>query len=187
MLMPHENGSAPLGPLRDRELATLFQEHNSLVLGAAYRVTGSSQDAEDVLQTVFLRLARRRGEVELGRTVASYLYRAAVNASIDLLRARSRAGAIPLDETDGELPERDGPSPEHLHRDREFRRELREALQTLPERSAQIFVLRYFEELSNKEIAQMLNLTNTTVAVILYRVRRRLQSTLQKFARGDRS
>lgn len=183
MLMPQKNTPSSMP---DGSLERLYREHNRRVLAAAYRVTGSRQDAEDVLQTVFLRLARRWDEVKLSDTVGSYLHRAAVNASIDLLRSRARAGAVPLNDEPGrELPDRQDVSAERRHRDREFRGRLRQALLELPDRAARIFVLRYFEELANKEIAGMLNMSQTTVAVILHRARKSLQVQLREYVRGE--
>src|SRR3954470_15913197 len=88
------------GPI-DR-LDELFREHHDLVFRTAYRVTGSPADAEDVLQTVFLRLARR-AEVDLAPSPASYLHRAAINAALDLVRGRATAKAVALDEVEGNL------------------------------------------------------------------------------------
>src|SRR4051812_25517627 len=75
-------------------LEKAFREHHGRVFRAAHRITGNPQDAEDILQTVFLRLAQK-GDLT-AENVPSYLYRAAINASIDLLRAR-REGTVTLD------------------------------------------------------------------------------------------
>ena len=174
------------GPSEDA-LAALFQEHSGRVLAAAYRVTGSRQDAEDALQTVFLRLTSRWEEIGLSDTPAAYLRRAAVNAAIDLLRSRAAAGAVPIDDMGQEPPDKHGVSPERWHRDREFRRRLRQALLCLTDRNAQVFCLRYFEDLTNKEIAKALGLSQTRVAVILHRARKRLQPELLDFVRGEAS
>ena len=70
------------------ELEALFRDHHHRVISTAYRITGSLADAEDVAQSVFLRLAR--GEVDLSgvQNMGAYLHRTAVNAALDLLRAR---------------------------------------------------------------------------------------------------
>ncbi len=159
-------------------LGELFQRHSRQVLAAAYRVTGSRQDAEDALQTVFLRLANRWSEVGLSDTPGPYLRRAAVNAAIDLLRSRATVGAIGLDDLSIEPADRHAVSPDRWHRDAEFRRRLRQALLVLTDRNAQVFCLRYLEEMTNKEIAKLLSLSQTRVAVILHRSRKRLQSEL---------
>src|SRR5690349_8480293 len=67
----------------DPGLEQIFLEHKELVFRAAYRVTGNASDAEDVLQTVFLRLARLEKFPEIAN-LAGYLHRSAVNASLDL-------------------------------------------------------------------------------------------------------
>src|SRR3974390_1207253 len=84
----------PFTPASDR-LSQLFAEHHRRVLLAAYRITGSMADAEDVAQTVFLRLGN--GENLDLKNAASYLYRAAINGALDLLRRRKTASAEPIE------------------------------------------------------------------------------------------
>ena len=175
----------PLPP--SESLGALYEQHSRRVLSAAFRVTGSRQDAEDVLQTVFLRLTRRWKEIELTDTVGSYLHRAAVNGSLDLLRSRSRAGAIALDDMAHELPDAGEASADRLIEGGEFRRNLRRALLEIPPKSARVFVLKYFEGLGNQEIASMLDMRRVTVAVTLHRTRKQLQSKLQQFVEGEAS
>ncbi len=69
---PVQAAVSHLKPLPEppRELEKLFHEHNALIFRTAYRVTGSAEDAEDVLQTVFLRLARR---TEVDAELACYV------------------------------------------------------------------------------------------------------------------
>ena len=67
----------------------LFELHHERVFLAAYRVSGNVQDAEDVLQSVFLKLLSR-APADTVDTAASYLCRAAINASLDILRKRRR-------------------------------------------------------------------------------------------------
>jgi RNA polymerase sigma-70 factor (ECF subfamily) len=70
-------------------LSELFGEHHRRILSAAYRITGSMADAEDVTQAVFLRLANSSGPAVTN--AGSYLYRAAINGALDLLRRRKAA------------------------------------------------------------------------------------------------
>lgn len=166
-------------------LEAAFKRHHEAVFRAAYRITGNPMDAEDVLQTVFTRLLRRDESRELDPDGAgSYLHRAAVNAALDLLRARRRSRAVRLEEA-AELPEDPGSGPESRPLRRELRSRLREALTRLTPRSAEIFALRYFEGLGNLEIARHLGTSQTAVAVILHRARHRLQKELRPL--GDLS
>ena len=163
------------------ELERLFLEHQGRVFRAAYRVTGNPTDAEDVLQTVFLRLARREAGAADVSHVSSYLYRAAVNVALDVLRARRES--VPLEDVEAILPSHDASDgPDRV----EMRGRLRRALATLSPRWAEIFVLRHFEGYANHEIARMLGLSRTVVGVTLFRARRRLQKALQQQAGESR-
>jgi RNA polymerase sigma-70 factor (ECF subfamily) len=174
------------GPPAD--LAAIFAQHHGAVLRAAYRVTGNAMDAEDVLQTVFTRLLRRSGgaggpardhALDPSQAVGSYLHRAAVNAALDLLRARRRSRQVALGDVEQELIDDSGPGPERRSSSRELGRRLRAALALLPPRQAEIFALRYLEGLENREIARQLGSSQTAIAVILHRARHRLQRELR--------
>jgi RNA polymerase sigma-70 factor (ECF subfamily) len=151
-------------------LDELYTQHNRLVFAAAYRITGSVADAEDVLHTVFLRVLRGAAPMQ---NPEGYLRRAAVNAALDVVRGR-RSVEAELDRIPSTL--RDGAD---AVADSELRGQLRAALGTLPERAAEIFVLRHFEGYKNPEIARMLGITQIGVAVTLHRARKRLQDELQ--------
>jgi RNA polymerase sigma-70 factor, ECF subfamily len=153
----------------DPEFEHLFREHHTLVYRTAYGVTGRTEDADDVVQTVFLRLLRRESPPDLKRNPRGYLYRAAFNAAVSVMRSRQRrvftdnfedlpAPEVPLDGVDEEL-----------------RRELHEAIAELEPRAAQILILRYVHDYRLAEIAKTLETTRSTVAVSLFRSRARLK------------
>lgn len=168
-------------------LETLFAEHHERVFRVAHKVTGNPADAQDVLQTVFLRLARRETPLDPSRGIASYLHRAAVHAALDVLRARKRSSSVPLDDVPPEsTPEDPAPGPDRAPLDDELREALRQGLARLTERAAEIFTLRYFEGYDNRDIADMLDMTPTAVAVALHRARGRLQEELAPLAGGSR-
>lgn len=164
------------------DLEAIYRDHHTRVLRLAYRITGSLSDAEDVVQTVFLRLARRDFRSEQVSELAAYLNRAAANAALDVLRARRDARAVPLDEA-APLPTRSA-SPERQRAGSELREWLRGALVGLNPKAAEMFVLRYVEEYSNSEIARAMNTSSAVVAVLLHRARARLRRELRAFA-GD--
>jgi RNA polymerase sigma-70 factor (ECF subfamily) len=163
-------------------LESAFVEHQRRVFRAAFRITGNAQDAEDVLQTVFLRLARQ-GEGTLAvANPPSYLYRAAINAALDLLRARRERPTVTLDEAQGAL---DGSArPDQVHEAAELRAWLRRAIAGLPPRAAEVFALHHLEGHENKEIARALGMSRVTVAVTLHRARHRLQQEFRAMKRS---
>ena len=164
-----------------RSLDDLFREHHESVYLAAYRVTGSVQDAEDVLQSVFLKLLKRIGDGNFAENPAGYLCRAAINASLDLLRSARRVQTVNLET---EIPPADLSAlpVESDVESAEQRRNLRIALSSLNSRAAEIFALRYFEDYGNAEIAEMLDTSSSSVAVTLHRTRDRLQAHLRELA-----
>ena len=165
------------------EIEDVFRAHYANAFRAAYRITGSHSDAEDVLQTLFLRLLRRGPGSESVSNLGGYVYRAAINASLDVLRSRREGQCIPLQE---DLHVVVKGSPERLLESKETQVWLRGALATMNPRWAEIFVLRYFDELDNREIARRLQISRASVAVTLHRVRRLLEREFQARLGGNR-
>jgi RNA polymerase sigma-70 factor (ECF subfamily) len=163
------------------ELETLFQAHHVRVFRTAHRITGSPADAEDVLQTVFLRLVKGKESYDLSQNVEAYLSRAAVNASLDLMRSRGRAKSVELSEADSEALESKFQSPEAEHADRELQMLIRQAVARLGKTAGEMFVLRYYEGYDNQEIAKMLDTSQMVVGVVLHRARTRLRKEIGHF------
>ena len=165
----------------------LFHQHNQRVFRTAYRVTGSAADAEDVLQTVFLRMSRGQEAAASAENVEAYLCRAAVNASLDLLRSRKRSKAVAIDDLEGEASVASlgsARNPETHHEDRELRKLIREAVGKLGDTAGQMFALRYFEGYGNAEIAQMMNTSALVVGVTLHRARARLRKEIGHYLKA---
>ena len=123
--------SEPIG-----ELESLFQAHHGRVFRTAQRITGSAADAEDVLQTVFLRLIKGQEEYDLSKNPEAYLSRAAINASLDLLRSRTRSKLVALDDVNTEALESGFRNPEMAHADKELQTLVRAAVARLARRRA---------------------------------------------------
>jgi RNA polymerase sigma factor (sigma-70 family) len=158
------------------EFEAIFQEHYDLVYRTAYGVTGSVEDAQDVAQTIFLRVFRREVPVNSMKNPAGYMYRAAVNLSLTLLRSQKRR----ISEVDYELVK--DSIPETKNQAEEEHRRLYRAIAELPPRAAEVLILRYQEELSDVEIARLLETSRGVVAVTLYRARKRLKRILSEGA-----
>ncbi len=153
------------------EFAALYERHSETVFRAALRVTGNPADAEDALQTVFLRVLSRNEGGEATRHPVAYFRRAAVNAAVDLLRRRAIHAETAYDD-------------EARHASAEppvlLKEQLRRAIATLDREDASLFLLRYVEGLSNDELAVMFQLEKNNVAVRLHRIRARLQEALER-------
>lgn len=157
------------------ELDRAFRAHHGLVFRTAYRITGNAADAEDVLQTVFLRLLRRATHADAMENEESYMRRAAINAALDVMRSRQTDRTVELTE----LPA------EGAHNDPgELREALGCAMAQLKPRPAEIFALRFLEGFSNPQIARMLGISRVLVAVIVHRTRQQLRKALGAYLGG---
>ena len=152
------------------ELDQLFREHYQLVYRTAYGVTGNREDAQDVLQTLFLKLLRQKGQADLKKNPKAYLYRAAVNLSLNVIRQRKRHLLADATERLDEIAHSPAPaSAEQIHR------HLYEAVAEFDSETAEMLILRYVHNYDVAEIAKMLGKSRSVIAVRLFRSRARLK------------
>jgi len=151
--------------------AELYNRHYDAVFRAALRVTGNPADAEDVLQTVFLRVLAQGDDVEAAPRPAAYFRRAAINAAVDLLRRR----AVHAESVYDDRAPHAAVQPPSL-----LKEQLRRAIATLDSDDATLFLLRHVEGLSIEELAGVFQLEKNNVAVRLHRIRHRLQAEIER-------
>ena len=167
-------------PTAPSQLEQLFQQYYEQIYRTAYRVTGNGNDAEDVLQTVFLRLARRKDDLDLQPNAQAYLLRAAINAALDIVRSRNLNNLVPIEDVTPEnFSTAAKHSPEALHSDRELRAIIQTEISKLSQNTAEMFVLKYFGGYENKEIAKMLGTSHLVVGVMLHRARGQLKKRIE--------
>lgn len=148
-------------PSRRGELDDLYREHFARLVRVAFLMTGSSADAEDAVHEVFVRCVDRIGGVD---HPASYLRAAVVNECRSAHRRRQRDQPAEPGVGDG-LPH------EAL--------ETRDALAALTQRQRAAVVLRYFVDVPDEEIAQILGCRPSTVRSLIRRAVRQLREALQ--------
>jgi RNA polymerase sigma-70 factor (ECF subfamily) len=168
-------------PGAEPDLEQIYREHHRRVIKAAYRVTGNAQDAEDVLQTVFMRLVRREGGSPLSDSLGNYLHRAAINAALDIVRSKRSARASSLEGVEPTLAAAADEAPDKVQGGSELKEQIRLALSGMSAKAGEIFALRYFEGYGNHEIAKMLGTSRSTVNVILHRTREKLRKEMSPY------
>ena len=167
-----EEFSAPMtSPAPTGAFAELYERHYEAVFRAALRVTGNPADAEDVLQTVFLRVLARGGDGADVLQPAAFFRRAAVNAAVDVLRRRQLHAESEYDDSAPHA----AIQPPGLLKER-----LRRAIAALEADDASLFLLRHAEGLSLDELAGMFGVEKNTLSVKLHRIRHRLQAEMQR-------
>jgi len=152
------------------EFEQLYARFWESVYRTARRITGDAADAEDILQTVFLRLLSNLDSALDARSAEAYLRRAAINASIDVLRRRASRAERSLDG----LAEKPSGDDSLL-----LKEQLRRALAALDPEDAELFLLRHLEGFSTEQLAGLFGIERGTVGSRLFRIRRQLQKLLE--------
>lgn len=151
--------------MKREEVLELFDRHHNAVYRLALSCTRSPQDAEDVVQTVFLKLLETGRGPEPGREKA-WLLKVAANAGRDLLRAKRRRQWEPLDE--------EMPAFRRLEEGRLFA-----AVMSLPETYRAAVYLHYFEGYTLEELARFFKVSPSAVSMRLHRARKKLEQELK--------
>jgi RNA polymerase sigma-70 factor (ECF subfamily) len=163
----------------DREAFTeLVIRYQRPIYNAAFWILRSAEDARDIAQGVFLKVAERLDEYDSQHRFFSWIYRIAVNESLNLLR---RNGHEEWLDEDIEIAGPDTANPESIASDAERSRIIQRALMSLSVNDRTVLTLRHFSECSYDEIAAILGLDTKTVKSRLFEARHRLRETLKDF------
>lgn len=169
------------------EFARLMDAYSTPIYRLALKMLADPQDAEDALQTTFLKAFQHISEFEGRSSLSTWLYRIAANEALMLLRRRRPE--LPLDEDpeEGQAPPRPlqfadwGHLPERELLSAEAKKQFDLAVQALPEKLRIVFLLRDMQGLSIKETSEALNLTETAVKTRLLRARLNLREALSTY------
>jgi RNA polymerase sigma-70 factor (ECF subfamily) len=160
-----------------QEVEELFLEHWQMLHRTAYAITGRRQDAEDVLQSIFVKLLQRGVTPDVRQHPARYLHRMAVNLSLNVLRTRKRRRVVGIDTV--EIPAASEESEDVRERDEQRHERLTEAIASLKPRALEILLLHYKHGYSDAQIAALLGTSRGTIAVTLFRIRARLRTLMR--------
>jgi RNA polymerase sigma-70 factor (ECF subfamily) len=163
--------------LRCESFREVVDEHARGLFRLAFRLTGNEADAEEVVQETFMRAYRWRSRFDGRCRVATWLYRIASNASMDLLRRRKRRSSET--ELDPVNPPPAPASQEQLVSGREIGSRIYEAMDRLSETERTAFVLRHCQGCSVREIAQILGSSEMAAKHAVFRAVRKLREELE--------
>ncbi len=141
--------------VRDREFASYMAARQASLLRTAYLLTGDRHTAEDLVQTAFAKLYLSWDKVRDQGSLDGYVRRIVVNEHNSLWRRAWKRRELTTDQ----MPER----PHHDTYDGGAGRELWDLVQTLPRKARAVVVLRYYEEMSEAEVAETLGISTGTV------------------------
>ncbi len=162
----------------------LVERHSRPLFGLAYRMTGNESDAEDIVQESFLRAYRQLGKFDERASFGTWIYRIAVNCSLDLVRARSRRSERqqPV-EGEGEdaiaaLPS-PAPGPDRMALSGELRERLAAAMDRLSATERSAFVLRHFEGMRIEDVSRALGCQPNAAKHSVFRAVQKLRRALE--------
>ncbi len=165
-------------------LKTLVDLYQVKVLNLCIRLLGTRQNAEDVAQEVFFQIYKFAGAFRGESLVSTWIYRIAVNRCRNFSRDNKKhqgRNAIPRDLQNeilnGETPGR-SPDPESAWLGEELKKITRQAIAALPEKQKTMLILHHYEGHSYKEIAEILDVSLSSVESGLHRAKINLQKTL---------
>jgi RNA polymerase sigma-70 factor (ECF subfamily) len=159
--------------------ATLVKRYEKKVYWIAYNLVGSAEDARDLAQEAFLRVYRSLAKFDERYGFYTWLYRIAVNLSIDHLRKKGKGETVSLEEFPVD-PAGDSP-PDKTVRDAELNDRIQRTLNALPAKYKAVIVLRDVEEMACEDIAKIINCTNATTRWRLHKARELFRDRWQRF------
>ena len=165
----------------------LIERYTDKAFNLAFRYTRNQEDAEEVLQDVFVTVYNKLGNFEGKAAFSSWLYRITVNTALMLIRKKKQTPTVSVEEIAPQIRESwTGDASENRDVDfissrHELRAALDEAVGKLPEEYRNIFLLRDVDGLSNQEVSEVLEMSVPAVKSRLHRARLMLRKKLQGY------
>ena len=166
----------------DLTYKTLFRRYYANLLFYATRIVGEDE-AEDVVQDVFVELWRRKATMKVGEQIQAFLYRAVYTRALNVLKHQDivnsyEAVALEIHKKRIEFYQPDSNEVVKRIEDGELRRKLSEAINELPDKCRMVFRLSYLHDMKNKEIAETMGISLRTVEAHMYKALKLLRDKL---------
>jgi len=166
---------------------TIVRKYESKIFNLAISFTRNTEDAEEVLQDVFVTLFRKVDSFQGKSAFSSWLYRITVNAAFMRLRKNRQEKSTPVEDItpamemqSGDIDKASFPSSETISINEELKSTLFKAINKLPDEYRNVFILRDVDGLTNKETGEILTLSIPAVKSRLHRARLMLRKKLQR-------
>lgn len=158
----------------DKEaLRLLFEENKKKIFSLAYQYVNNIEDAEDILQETFIKAYRylHKFNMQDGAHFSPWLYRIGINCSIDYLRRnkKSKGNNSKFNDLESISSDNVNSDPEHTRGRKEIQDKIYQSLNKLSGQQRMVFILRHYQELTTKEIAECMSCTEGSVKRQLFR------------------
>ncbi len=186
--MPIENLTEDLKKGDIKSYRILVDEHQKKVLNTCFRFVGNREDAEDLTQEVFIEVYKSISSFRGESQISTWIYRIAVTKSLDFIRKKKRKKRFAIlkstfsgDTVEEDIPDNQNLNPGSKIEEKDRIRILNEALESLPENQRAAFTLSKYDEMSYKEIAEILNTTVSSVESLIHRAKENLKKKLHHY------
>lgn len=164
-----------------RKLVDMYKEK---AVRISCSVIGNLSDAEDITQEAFVRVYKNIGKFKFKSKFSTWFYRILINLCRDSLKRKQNSRVvfqINNQEHEYQYEDTKAKSPSGILLNKELRQKIEQALVLLPEKQQIVFVLKYKQDMKIDEIAQMMNVSISTIKVHLFRAVRALQKKLVRY------
>lgn len=160
----------------------IVKRYEKKLFSYIYRLVGNREEAEDILQNVFIKAYRNIKTFDIERKFSSWIYRIAHNEAINFLKKRSKKKFVSWEDVvaskDKMETKSDERSPIDIWIRKESALEVKGALEKLPEKYRKVLMLRYFSENSYEEIGKIIKSPVNTVGTLINRAKKKLMSVI---------
>jgi len=169
-----------------QKFGIFVEKYQQLVFRTCMGFVHNKEDADDLTQDVFIQAYQSLPEFKMKSAFSTWLYRIAVNASLNKVRKSAGTSFIQRlesffaseNQTAGQLIVSDMEDPENIIIKKEHSRWIQKALDSLPENQRTAIVLSKYDDFSQKEIAEIMNTTESAVEALLQRAKKNLRDKL---------
>lgn len=170
--------------------AEIIERYQGKLFAYLYRLVGSREEAEDLLQDVFLKAYKNLHSYDTDRKFSSWVYRIAHNEAVNHIKRRSLKRFIPWEDVTASRDKLEMSSDEADAQDvwirKETSQEVDEAINRLPFKYKQVLVLRYYSDKSYEEISEILGRPVNTVGTLINRAKKKLSEELKDIKKDIR-
>lgn len=156
----------------------LFKEYQLKILNLCYAMLHNRQEAEDMTQEVFLEVYRSIDKFQNKCKLSTWIYRIAINKSLNQVKRNKIRRFFSMD-NDSVLKVDSFEQSDWGLKEKQYNNYLHQAIEKLPKKQKQAFILFSYDELPQKEIAEIMNCSLSSVEVLVFRARKTIKSYME--------
>ena len=160
---------------------SIFNKYAGELFVYAHKKLKNKEESQDIVQDIFIYLYKNKDQLHEIQNLASYLYKAVLNKVFDIYKHKYVVNEYANAQAGDSKEQNYHIGTDFLIREKELKMLIDSTIDKMPERMREIFVLKKFEHLSTKQIAEKFNISELTVSTHIKRATRLLKSNIEEF------